>query len=386
MAKRHPWFGTGVETFAYSYYQDRPAAHNLVSEWDFLYNKAHNEFLNYLATTGVVGLLTYSSLLGWFGWVAAKVVWSKTVDSQTQLVTLGLAAGVVGLTISNALGFSTVMVTILMFWYFGILELIKKPASTQSSLPSQSPARSLPSAPLQPTQWVGLSLTALAGLYIWWSIMTIWTADRAYAQGKQLIRAGETSAGLNQLQSAVIQSPGEALYYDELSSTYAALAVEYARQSDATTASQLAQAAITTSDKTLELNDRHLNFYKTRVRIFITLAQLKPDWLNNAQETLVEALALAPTDAKLMYNLALVQLALGDQETGLQTLKKTIELKPNYEGARVELAKHYQAAGQFELAKNEYRYILENITPNNELVFQQLTALEASTSSQTPNP
>ena len=216
--------------------------------------------------------------------------------------------------------------------------------------------------------------------------MTIWTADRAYAQGKQLIRAGETSAGLNQLQSAVIQSPGEALYYDELSSTYAALAVEYARQSDATTASQLAQAAITTSDKTLELNDRHLNFYKTRVRIFITLAQLKPDWLNNAQETLVEALALAPTDAKLMYNLALVQLALGDQETGLQTLKKTIELKPNYEGARVELAKHYQAAGQFELAKNEYRYILENITPNNELVFQQLTALEASTSSQTPNP
>ena len=38
----YPIFGTGVETFAYSYYKYRPAEHNLVSEWDFIYNKAHN--------------------------------------------------------------------------------------------------------------------------------------------------------------------------------------------------------------------------------------------------------------------------------------------------------------------------------------------------------
>ncbi|HNQ16819.1 MAG TPA: O-antigen ligase family protein, partial [Candidatus Woesebacteria bacterium] len=34
--KRYPFFGSGLETFAYSYYQDRPTTHNLVSEWDFL--------------------------------------------------------------------------------------------------------------------------------------------------------------------------------------------------------------------------------------------------------------------------------------------------------------------------------------------------------------
>ena len=49
--KHYPIFGSGVETFAYSYFQYKPISHNLVSEWDFLYNKAHNEFLNYLATT-----------------------------------------------------------------------------------------------------------------------------------------------------------------------------------------------------------------------------------------------------------------------------------------------------------------------------------------------
>ena len=51
---KYPIFGTGVETFAYSYYFVRPKAHNLTSEWDYLYNKAHNEYLNYFATTGFI--------------------------------------------------------------------------------------------------------------------------------------------------------------------------------------------------------------------------------------------------------------------------------------------------------------------------------------------
>ncbi|MGA2967568.1 MAG: O-antigen ligase family protein, partial [Candidatus Levyibacteriota bacterium] len=43
----NPIFGSGLETFAFAYYQYRPAAHNMTSEAKFLYNKAHNEYLNY---------------------------------------------------------------------------------------------------------------------------------------------------------------------------------------------------------------------------------------------------------------------------------------------------------------------------------------------------
>ncbi|MFH0772739.1 MAG: O-antigen ligase family protein, partial [bacterium] len=46
LGKQYPLFGTGVETFGYAYYSVRPQAHNLTSEWDYLYNKAHNEYLN----------------------------------------------------------------------------------------------------------------------------------------------------------------------------------------------------------------------------------------------------------------------------------------------------------------------------------------------------
>ena len=61
--KAFPLFGTGPETFGFTYYWTRPAAHNLTSEWDFLYNKAHNEYLNYLATTGMVGTIPYLVLI-----------------------------------------------------------------------------------------------------------------------------------------------------------------------------------------------------------------------------------------------------------------------------------------------------------------------------------
>ena len=61
---QYPLFGTGVETFAYSYYFVRPVEHNLTSEWDYLYNKAHNEYLNFFATTGVAGLATYLLYIG----------------------------------------------------------------------------------------------------------------------------------------------------------------------------------------------------------------------------------------------------------------------------------------------------------------------------------
>ena len=54
--KNNPIFGTGVETFAFAYYKYKSPAHNLTSEWNFLYNKAHNEFLNYLTTTGTLEL------------------------------------------------------------------------------------------------------------------------------------------------------------------------------------------------------------------------------------------------------------------------------------------------------------------------------------------
>ena len=91
--------------------------------------------------------------------------------------------------------------------------------------------------------------------------------------------------------------------------------------------------------------------------------------------TLLDTLKLAPTDAQIIYNLAIIYYKTGDNEKFYEYLKKTVDMKPNYKKARFNLALFYTNQGNFETAKNEYRYILENIGPD-EQVEEELAKLE----------
>lgn len=114
--KKYPIFGTGVETFAYSYYETRPVAHNNTSEWNFIYNKAHNEYLNFLATTGIIGLASYLFLI----FASIKVFLRKL-----NLVKTALLAGYAGILVTNFFGFSTVTTALLFFLFGAFAEKLK---------------------------------------------------------------------------------------------------------------------------------------------------------------------------------------------------------------------------------------------------------------------
>lgn len=104
LAARYPLTGTGPETFAYTYFLTRPEAHNLTTEKDLIYNKAHNEFLNFLATTGVVGLTAYAFML--------YMMLRQLLRSNEGAI---LASGLLAMGIANFYGFSTSTGQILLF-------------------------------------------------------------------------------------------------------------------------------------------------------------------------------------------------------------------------------------------------------------------------------
>ncbi len=130
LGNRYPLFGSGVETFAYAYYFVRPQMHNLTSEWDYLYNKAHNEYLNYYATTGVVGITTYIILIiGVFilsfsnlSRLSSKIkglnkneVKDKQIYDNLRILNNALISGYSTILVTNFFGFSTT--TINLFFY-----------------------------------------------------------------------------------------------------------------------------------------------------------------------------------------------------------------------------------------------------------------------------
>lgn len=385
--KRYPVFGSGVETFAYSYYQDRPVSHNLVSEWDFLYNKAHNEFLNYLATTGLVGLAGYCIMLAAFLLYATWLWWEtpvtdadapQSVSLNRSWLGLSVVAGLAGLSVSNFLGFSTVMVTILMYLLPATLVVAQRRPVTLVAGKKTTTTRSTRAPSIG--QWSMMGIILMMELYALSSVWNWWQADFAFATGKNLIRSGALTPGLSRIEQSIQLSPQEPLFYDELASTYSQVAIALANQGDATTSAQVAELAIQYSDAAIKLNPRQLNFYRTRARLFISLSQLDSQFLDQANQVLQQALKIAPTEAKLWYNLGLVQLAAGDTTAGLATLKHTIDIKPNYESARFELGKQYETLNSPEQALQQYEYILQYINPENQGVQAQLQKLQASIS------
>lgn len=104
LAAKYPLTGTGPETFAYSYFLTRPEAHNYTTERDLIYNKAHNEFLNFLATTGILGLSAYVFMLCL---MIRQLL--KTAEGTV------LACGIVGMSIANFFGFSTTTGQLFLF-------------------------------------------------------------------------------------------------------------------------------------------------------------------------------------------------------------------------------------------------------------------------------
>lgn len=366
--QRYPIFGSGAETFAYSYYQDRPLAHNTVSEWDFLYNKAHNEFLNFLATTGIVGLLSYLALLGYFSWyLLRRIISSKKSDSPTVLLYSALLGGLAALSVSNFFGFSTVMVTVLMYLFFAIPAVVtnneEEPAVRTKELSSNS--------------YLLLSATGLFCIFFLRVIFQYWSADVAYTKGKAYLDAGYLEQGVEQLNLAIARNSQEATFYDELANQYAAYAVAYAQEGQTAQAQALLVAADEMANVVHQLNPRQLNFYKTRTRVYITLAQIKPEYLETAKQILIDARSLAPTDPKLVYNLGIVEISLNDVDGGISHLQEAVELKPDYESARLQLAIALEGKGNTTEAMEQYQYILEHINPNNTEAQQKIASLSA---------
>lgn len=317
--KRHPLFGSGVETFAYSYYKDRPMEHNTVSEWDFLYNKAHNEFLNYLATTGLVGLLSYMLLIGWVS------LWILRNSHQHPLFAGALLFGYTALHVSNFFGFSTVVVS-LLFYLVPALGLLVLLENTDRATPQH--------ATLSGYQWVGILLTACVSIYVATIPLNMWRADASYAEAKRLLAAGKGDHSLKEIQKAITISPvAQGEFQEELGHITSELSISAYKQQQGTMSADLGEMAIRATDEMLQLNPRHLNFYKSRARVLLTLSQIAPDLMKEVLNILNKAQDLAPTDAKLVYNRALLHEQLGDKEQAVVLMKQALEMKPNYDGA-----------------------------------------------------
>ncbi len=368
--KDNPLFGSGVETFAFSYYKHRPVEHNLVSEWNYLYNKAHNEYLNFAATTGSVGLLSYLLLIGSMIFLFFKE-YQKSITSQDKespFFVLAFFAGFISILVTNFFGFSVVPVAIQFFLLPSIAVSFNSNKQDETLLKErhEKPTNS---------QIIMLTLALLTLIYLLFSIGKYWKADCLYAKGKLENDSKLYTNSINTLLKAIKLSPNEAIFWDELASSTGSLAILFHENNDPSTANQLAKKALDQSNKAVSLSPFNIILKRSRVQILANLTPIDSNYLQMAKNTLIETSKLAPTDANIFYNLAIIYFKTGEIQESIEILKKTLNLKPNYKEARLALAHYYAGINDIESAKNEFKYILDNIGYDVE-VESELSKLE----------
>ncbi len=377
--KHYPLFGSGVETFAYSYYNFRPAEHNLVSEWEFLYNKAHNEYLNYLATTGIMGFISYLAVIGYFlFWTTRQFLKADTTNEKRLLLTALLAAYVSYL-IQNIFGFSVVIIALLFYLIPALIFAVTENTQAVSlekarfyHLVSHIPAwiyrRRIYTKTLQ-------LFFGFIALLILLRLSNYWIADTFYSLGSRSDENGNPARAYNYLIRATDLNSYEPLYHSELG--YAAAGSAVVSVEDATSSASLIQTADEEIQTALRISPKNTTIYRTAIRAYYFLSTLDASYYQKTLETFDQAIKLAPTDPKLLYNKAKV---LADDQANatdsavakdkineaISSLKKAIELKPNYRDAHYALGLFYYQNDQKKEAIEEMKTVLTLIHDDAE--------------------
>lgn len=374
--RNNPIFGTGVETFAYSYYQYRPAAHNQTTEWDFLYNKAHNEYLNELATKGLAGFIPYLILIGSFlgvairqlinfpnskfqipfnfklsifnwkligNWQLATGKSKNHIDPPTQIVTIALLAAIISYLVQNVFGFSVVAITLLFYMF---------PACTAVLYPTVIRAKEI--------RWVGNLLQQtipryvlycvgiLVALYCLTSLVRFWIADYYYAKGYNAANNGHAAEAYATLANASFFNPSEPLYTAYLGYVSAQLAQLAHEEKESELYTQFLEEAEKYTKRALATSPRNTTVLRTATKTYTQLALLDEQFTDKSLRLANSVVVYSPTEPHDRLRLAQILSYVEKNNDARREFLYTIDLKPDYADARISYAKFLYTIAQKE--------------------------------------
>lgn len=356
--KSSPILGTGPETFALSYFKFRPKEHNLTSEWNFVYNKAHNEYLNYLANTGIIGFASYVLL------ILSSLFLIRQKSEKKDIFKSALFSGYVGFLVTNFFGFSVVTTNLLMFLFPAFAQTLQKEIEEENQTTDK---RGKPYI---------YAMILLLSLFFISQIIKYWQADVAYNQGKNLNKNKNYLEAKNKIAEAIKKSPYQPVYYEEISRSSIGMALVAYEQDNTELTSQFASDAINQIETAINLSPNNFFFRKTYSSIIIQISLIDPKYQKDAEKSLISLTELAPNDPKIYYNLGLLYARKGEWEKAEDMLKKSIYLKSNYKEARLAIVAVYKKLNETQKAKDELIYILEKIDPNDTTAKRDLEELK----------
>lgn len=309
--KKSPILGHGPETFAYSYSKFRPLAHNQTTEWNFFYNKAHNEFLNYLANIGLLGTLLYLAFL--LTSLYQIFITSQNRSNPQAYLAKAVFCSIIGYHVSIFFGFSTVVTQLTMFLLMAQalprnkINLIRIKLSLNKTL-----------------RVIILILVTASSLWLISYVLRIYLADIFYNRSKNL--EGEES--LKAVFMAVEIFPGQnPFYFSDLAQSSANFA---ANLEEVQSREVFAKTADTFAAKANTLMPNNFIIQRRLINTYILLNSINGQHLQELKRLQERLIALAPTDPQTYLTSAKIEIALSNRQKAQEYLNYALKLKPDY--------------------------------------------------------
>ncbi len=314
--KRWPILGPGPETFVNAYYLYRPKAQNQTSEWEFFYNKAHNEFLNYLSTTGILGLLGFSFLCISIIISIAKFNNTDTLASNFQKAVL---ASVLGYLVTIFFGFSTVANQTTFLLSAALAIILSGKTKIKIFYPKYL------NIPLYKSiQLIFLTITFTYTLTL---VGRIYFADSLTARAQNL----QGAKSLLVMRNAITASPVKNPY---LMSDFAYNTALYANIIENQTNKEVLISQVkSTAQETLQLAPNNYLITQKIAKSYIPIVEDKVA-AQEAMRITTKLIQLAPTYPPAYLLSAQIYVALEDQKQARTLIQKTLELKSDYREAQ----------------------------------------------------
>lgn len=305
--KSSPLLGTGPETFVSSYYKFRPLAHNQTTEWQFFYNKAHNEFLNYAANTGLLGLLSYLVFL-------AITILTIYKSKEVTIVERAVISAILGYLTTIFFGFSTVATqTIFFLLIVAALSGKTKFVTLQINF--------LKNSLIQKTF---VAITLLVGLFVSTLFVRLYFAETLAKRALSTSGTTELIAYRNAITTSPVNNPYLATDFAYAISSYV---------SEITNTQNKSKLITEVNDLEKEASSLSPNNYLINQRIaktYLLIAQENPIYQENATFYAGKLTQMAPTNPESFLILAKVQISSDQKDQAIISIKKALELKPDY--------------------------------------------------------
>jgi len=337
---RYPLLGTGPETFGFSYYFTRPVEHNLTSEWDYIYNKAHNEYLNYLSTTGFFGLLSYLVLIGAVLINLKFEIFNLKSGNNDKLLNLTLLCSYTTILVTNFFGFSTSTINLFFFLIPAFVSVFQMGSKDYFQLEESKVGSS---------QRIEIGLASIAYLFCLVWLLSSFVADTQYAQALAYESSGDHIKAGKYLTTATNLHP-EPVYYDKLSYIEANLALIASYQSEKELSTKFLTSSQLSSLKALGSSPKNIQYWKTSAKNNLLYYQITLDkkYIETGLSSVQTAMTLAPTEPKLPYTEAVLYSVLAEDtqnnvakqmyySRSWNSAKRALQLKPNYLNAKAFL-------------------------------------------------